>query len=62
MSEPEFHKAPGKAKYKGDVSQEVLGQIMGPTTYNTFLGAFQAEYDEATDTTTVLFQTVSTAG
>jgi hypothetical protein len=57
--EKKFYKAPGNAKYKGDVSKDVLGQVMGPTTYGSFMGAFQASYDEASDTTTVLFHTLT---
>lgn len=55
---PEMYPARGNAKYKGDVSKSVLGQLMGPTTYGSVLMATQATYDEDTDTTTVTFSTV----
>lgn len=57
--EKKFIKAPGCAKYKGDVTKDVLGTLMGPTTFGTYVGAFQAEYDETTDITTVKFEAVT---
>lgn len=58
QEEPKLYPARGSAKYRGDLSVSVLGQMMGPTTYGTYLMATQANYDETTDTTTVRFSTV----
>lgn len=51
-------KVPGKAKYRGDVSKSVVGNVMGPTTYGSLVKACEAEYNPETNLTTVLFENV----
>jgi hypothetical protein len=48
-------RAPGSATYRGKVLEDVLGQVMGPTTYGTYLIATSVTYDYASDTTRVTF-------
>lgn len=40
--------------YRGDISQEIVGQVVGPTLLGQQLTIIAADYDEATDTTTAL--------
>lgn len=48
-------KAPGNAKYRGDLSHTIVGKVLGPTTFHTFLTAVEASYDADADQTTVWF-------
>lgn len=52
MSNP---KATRYLTYGGDVTETVVGQIMGPTTLREMVTAVSAEYDSASDTTRVGF-------
>jgi hypothetical protein len=44
----------GVAHYPGDQTH-IVGELKGPTTFNSYLTAVSAEYDEETDKTTVQF-------
>lgn len=42
----------GELHYPGDCVADLLGRVMGPTTYGKLLTVYHATHDPATDTTT----------
>jgi hypothetical protein len=47
------HPAPGALIYEGDLTRDVLGQVMGPTTYGSLVVAVSATYEPSLDQTVV---------
>lgn len=47
----------GQATYPGDVTGRIVGRVMGPTTFGTWVIATDAAHDGRVDRTTVTFRT-----
>lgn len=45
----------GHANYPGPGALDIVGELLGPTTYGTHVVAEHAAYDSTTDTTRVRF-------